>query len=73
MPRQLLRDGRVVADDWTYLADGDSAGAGTAVASGGLIMAATHGPIGLAKTQELRLDQASPSLAQDQGDEQEKP
>jgi heme exporter protein A len=43
------------------------------LASGGLIMAATHGPIGLAKTQELRLDQASPSLAQDQGDEQEKP
>ena len=33
MPRQLLRDGRVVADDWTYLDD-----AGTvASAEGGVI------------------------------------
>lgn len=40
MPRQLLRDGRVVADDWTYLTetDTDSAAAGTAAASGGLII-----------------------------------
>ena len=37
MPRQLLRDGRVVDDDWTYLADGDPAAAAT-VASGGLII-----------------------------------
>src|ERR1019366_4922779 len=29
MPRQLLRDGRIVADDWTYLME-----AGGAVASG---------------------------------------
>ncbi len=40
MPRQLLRDGRVVADDWTYLADTDAnpATPGTTVASGGLII-----------------------------------
>jgi uncharacterized protein (DUF934 family) len=40
MPRQLLRDGRVVADDWTYLADADTdpAVAGTTAASGGLII-----------------------------------
>jgi heme exporter protein A len=33
------------------------------LAGGGLIVAATHGPIGLSKTQELRLDQAAPSPA----------
>ena len=38
MPRQLLRDGRVVADDWTYLTVTDSAAAGTAAASEGLII-----------------------------------
>jgi uncharacterized protein (DUF934 family) len=38
MPRQLLRDGRVVADDWAYLADADPGVAGTAVASDGLII-----------------------------------
>ena len=38
MPRQLLRDGRVVADDWTYLADTEVPAAGTAVSSGGLII-----------------------------------
>jgi uncharacterized protein (DUF934 family) len=32
MPRQLLRDGRIVADDWTYLADTGSADAGNAEA-----------------------------------------
>jgi heme exporter protein A len=31
------------------------------LASGGLIVAATHGPIGLDRTLELRLDQTSPS------------
>lgn len=31
------------------------------LAGGGLILAATHGPIGLPKTQELRLGQAAPS------------
>jgi uncharacterized protein (DUF934 family) len=36
MPRQLLRDGHVVADDWRYLADADSHG--TATASAGLII-----------------------------------
>jgi len=38
MPRQLLRDGRVVDDDWTYLADGDPAAPQAAVTSGGLII-----------------------------------
>ena len=38
MPRQLLRDGRVVADDWTYLADGDPIAATATTASGGLII-----------------------------------
>jgi uncharacterized protein (DUF934 family) len=35
MPRRLLRDGRVVADDWTYLADagGDGAAAAAGVES----------------------------------------
>jgi heme exporter protein A len=32
------------------------------LASGGLIVAATHGPLGLDKTLELRLDQTAPSL-----------
>ena len=31
------------------------------LATGGLIIAATHGPIGLDRTLELRLDQAAPS------------
>ncbi len=33
------------------------------LADGGLIVAATHGPIGLSATRELRLDYSSPSLA----------
>jgi heme exporter protein A len=32
------------------------------LAAGGLILAATHGPIGLTKTLELRLDPGTPSL-----------
>ena len=32
MPRQLLRDGRIVADDWTYLTEIGSADAGNAEA-----------------------------------------
>src|ERR1700735_1176400 len=31
------------------------------LATGGLIIAATHGPIGLGQTPELRLDQAPPA------------
>jgi len=40
MPRQLLRDGRIVADDWSYLAEADTgfAAARTAAESGGLII-----------------------------------
>src|SRR5258708_24070752 len=30
MPRQLLRDGRIVADDWTYLTEAANAEAGKA-------------------------------------------
>jgi len=37
MPRQLLRDGRVVADDWTYLSEAD-AGGGAAPSAAGLII-----------------------------------
>src|ERR1700693_4887281 len=33
MPRQLLRDGRIVADDWTYLTEGTNADAGDAEAA----------------------------------------
>ena len=33
MPRQLLRDGRIVADDWTYLTEGANADAGDAEAA----------------------------------------
>jgi uncharacterized protein (DUF934 family) len=39
MPRQLLRDGRIVADDWTYLTEADSGGAsGSADASNAIIL-----------------------------------
>ena len=34
MPRQLLRDGRIVADDWTYLTEAAGADAGKAGAPG---------------------------------------
>ncbi len=33
MPRQLLRDGRIVADDWTYFAEPDGPGASVAADS----------------------------------------
>jgi uncharacterized protein (DUF934 family) len=39
MPRQLLRDGRIVADDWTYLAEIGNAGApGSADSSNAIIL-----------------------------------
>ena len=38
----------------------------THLASGGLILAATHGPLGMGATQELRLDQPVPSPLEDQ-------
>ena len=34
------------------------------LADGGLILAATHGPLGLGATQELRLDQTAPGASQ---------
>jgi uncharacterized protein (DUF934 family) len=39
MPRQLLRDGRIVADDWTYLTEVGNAGApGSADSSNAIIL-----------------------------------
>jgi uncharacterized protein (DUF934 family) len=39
MPRQLLRDGRIVADDWTYLTEaGNAAAPGSADASNAIIL-----------------------------------
>jgi uncharacterized protein (DUF934 family) len=39
MPRQLLRDGRIVADDWTYLTEAENGGApGSADASNAIIL-----------------------------------
>ena len=39
MPRQLLRDGRVVADDWSYLAElDDAAVCGPAVSANAIIL-----------------------------------
>ncbi|HEY3655662.1 MAG TPA: DUF934 domain-containing protein [Steroidobacteraceae bacterium] len=38
MPRQLLRDGRVVADDWTYLAETDHETAASGSDATGLIL-----------------------------------
>jgi ABC-type transport system involved in cytochrome c biogenesis ATPase subunit len=34
------------------------------LADGGLILAATHGPLGMRATQDLRLDQAVPGATQ---------
>ena len=39
MPRQLLRDGRIVADDWTYLTEaGNAAAPGSAHSSNAIIL-----------------------------------
>jgi uncharacterized protein (DUF934 family) len=39
MPRQLLRDGRVVADDWTYLTEAENAAApGSAVSANAIML-----------------------------------
>jgi uncharacterized protein (DUF934 family) len=39
MPRQLLRDGRIVADDWTYLTEaGDTGAAGSTDSSNAIIL-----------------------------------
>jgi uncharacterized protein (DUF934 family) len=72
MPRQLLRDGRVVNDDWTYLDDaGDAAGS----AVGGLILTleqwladktqwlAAPGRLGVVLSPAHRADQLAPDLS----------
>jgi uncharacterized protein (DUF934 family) len=42
MPRQLLRDGRIVADDWTYLTEVGSADAGNAEAGKANVLGSAH-------------------------------
>jgi uncharacterized protein (DUF934 family) len=42
MPRQLLRDGRIVADDWTYLTEGAYADAGNAEAAKAGVLGSAH-------------------------------
>ena len=42
MPRQLLRDGRIVADDWTYLTDAGIAEAGNAEAVKASVLGSAH-------------------------------
>jgi uncharacterized protein (DUF934 family) len=44
MPRQLLRDGRIVADDWTYLTEAGSADAGNAEAAKADVLGSAHPP-----------------------------
>jgi len=76
MPRQLLRDGRVVADDWTYLADvGDAADARVEAAAHGLILTfgqwlagqadwrAAAGRLGVILSPTDRVEQLAPDLA----------
>src|SRR5450631_4214194 len=73
MPRQLLRDGRVVADDWRYLAD---AGYDVpACAEGGLILTferwladkarrlAASGRLGVVLSPAHKLEQLAPDLS----------
>jgi uncharacterized protein (DUF934 family) len=70
MPRQLLRDGRVVADDWTYLDD-----AGTvASAEGGVILSLARwvaersawleapGRLGVVLSAAHKVEQLAPDL-----------
>jgi uncharacterized protein (DUF934 family) len=42
MPRQLLRDGRIVADDWTNHTDGGNADAGNAEAAKAGVLGSAH-------------------------------
>jgi len=42
MPRQLLRDGRIVADDWTYLTEAAGADAGNAEAGKADVLGSAH-------------------------------
>lgn len=73
MPRKLLRDGRVVADDWRYLADGGDDGPASAV--GGLILTferwladkaewlAVPGRLGVVLAPVHKVEQLAPDLA----------
>ena len=73
MPRQLLRDGRVVADDWRYLADaGDDV---PASGVGGLILTferwladkatwhAASGRLGVVLSPVHKVEQLAPDLS----------
>jgi uncharacterized protein (DUF934 family) len=42
MPRQLLRDGRIVTDDWTYLTEAGNADAGNAEAAKAGVTGSAH-------------------------------
>jgi uncharacterized protein (DUF934 family) len=73
MPRQLLRDGRVVADDWIYPTD--AGGDITAAAAGGLILSfdrwlaekaqwlASSGRLGVVLSPAHRVEQLAPDLS----------
>jgi uncharacterized protein (DUF934 family) len=73
MPRQLLRDGRVVADDWRY--PDDAGGDVTAPATGGLILGfelwladkarwlAPPGRLGVVLSPVHKVEQLAPDLS----------
>ncbi|HWJ34931.1 MAG TPA: DUF934 domain-containing protein [Steroidobacteraceae bacterium] len=75
MPRQLLRDGRVVADDWTYFADAGNADTSEASAASGLILTfdqwlvdkprwlAAAGRLGVVLSPAHKVEQLAPDLA----------
>src|ERR1700730_3811517 len=50
MPRQLLRDGRIVADDWTYLTEAANADAGNAEAAKAGVLGSAHPSKGIILT-----------------------
>src|SRR6266481_5103228 len=53
MPRQLLRDGRIVADDWTYLTEAANADAGNAEAAKAGLLGSAHPLNGIILTFDL--------------------
>jgi len=50
MPRQLLRDGRIAADDWTYLTEAANADAGNAEAAKAGVLGSAHPSNGIILT-----------------------
>jgi uncharacterized protein (DUF934 family) len=75
MPRQLLRDGRIVADDWTYFTETGSAGASAAADSTSAIILtfdqwrsdpawrAAPGRLGVILSPAHKVEQLAPDLS----------